>query len=63
MREKVPIIKNRDRSEYRFDTHKGIDFAGADYLTANDEFSMNIFFERCNRQRLVRAETSQTIFL
>ena len=43
MREKVQIIKNRDPSEYRFDTHKGIDFAGADYLTDNDEFSMITF--------------------
>ena len=38
MREKVPIIKNRDRSDYRFDTHKWIDLARADYLTDNDDF-------------------------
>ena len=43
MRDKVPIIKNRERSDYRFNTHKWIDFAGADYLTDNDEFSMIIF--------------------
>ena len=43
MRDKVPIIKNRDRSDYRFDTHKWIDLAGADYLTNNDDISV-IFF-------------------
>ena len=43
MSEKVPIIKNRDRSDYRFDTHKRIDLAGANYLTDNDDISV-IFF-------------------
>ena len=43
MREKVLIIKNRDWSDYRFDTHKWIDLAGADYLTDNDDISV-IFF-------------------
>ena len=40
---KVPIIKNRDRSDYRFGTHKWIDLAGPDYLTDNDDISV-IFF-------------------
>ena len=43
MRDKVPIIKNRDRSDYQFDTHKWIDLAGADYLTDNDDFSVILF--------------------
>ena len=43
MHDKVMIIKNRHRSDYRFDTNKWIDFSGADYLTDNDEFSMIIF--------------------
>ena len=43
MRDKVPIIKIRDRSDYRFDTHKWINLAGADYLTDNNDISV-IFF-------------------
>ena len=43
MRDKVLIIKNRDRSEYRFDSHKWIDLARPDYLTDNDDISV-IFF-------------------
>ena len=43
MREKVLIIKNRDRSDYQFDTHKLIDLAGADYLTDKDDILV-IFF-------------------
>ena len=52
-------FKNRDRSDYRFDTHKRIDLAGADYLTDNDDISV-IFFGpitspkvsvRCVRER------------
>ena len=43
MRDKFPIIKNRDRCDYWFDTHKWIDLTGADYLSANDDFLM-IFF-------------------
>ena len=35
--------KNRDQCDYRFDTHKWIDLAGADYLADNDEFLMIIF--------------------
>ena len=34
---------NRDRSDYRFDTHKWIDWAGADYLTDNDDISVFLF--------------------
>ena len=43
MCKKVPIIKNRDQSDYRFDTHKWNDLAGADYLTDNDDISVIIF--------------------
>ena len=48
---KFLIIKNRDWCNYRFDTHKLIDLAGADYLTNNDDISV-IFLDRCNRRRL-----------
>ena len=41
------------RFNARFDTHKWIDLAGADYLSDNDDFSM-IFLDRCNRLRLLR---------
>ena len=43
MREKVTIIKNRDQSDYWFDTQKLIDFSGADYLSDNNDISV-IFF-------------------
>ena len=36
----------------RFDTHKWIDLAEADYLSDKDDFSM-IFLDRCNRLRLL----------
>ena len=38
-----------------FNSHKWIDFSGADYLTDNDEFSI-FFLDRCNRLRLQRGE-------
>ena len=53
MRDKFLIIKNRDRCDYRFDTHKWIDLAGADYLTDNDDILVT-FLDRCNRRRLTR---------
>ena len=33
-------MKNRDWCDYRFDTHKWIDLAGADYLTDYDDISV-----------------------
>ena len=50
MRDKFPIIKNRDRCYFRFDTHKLIDLAGADYLTDNDDIVV-IFLDGCNHRR------------
>ena len=44
MRDKFPIIKNRDRCNYRFNTHKWIDLAGADYLTDNNDISVKFFW-------------------
>ena len=54
MRDKFPIIKNRDRWDYRLDTHKWIDLARSDYLSDNDEFSM-FFLDRCNCLRLAHS--------
>ena len=46
------MIKKRDQCKYQFDSHKLIDFSGADYLSDNDEFSM-FFLDRLHRGRLV----------
>ena len=49
------VYINRDRSDYRFDTHKWIYLAGADYLTDNDDISVFFFGGRLHRRRLPRS--------